>query len=193
MSTPYSNFGFFKDGISRPRMAQIAEVFQSPILKNWAESDIYWEEIKSITPLEIEDVYDVTVENVHNFTSNMVILHNSIEQDADMVMALYRPEYYGFETDEEGNSTAGVAQVIILKQRNGPTGEAKMQFIGKYGKFADANAYGNTGLTIGSALNTNTPDTSVKSYFDGAGNTPNITIPSKMNEDLSGNTDDVPF
>ena len=117
----------------------------------------------------------------------------SIEQDADMVMALYRPEYYGFETDEEGNSTAGVAQVIILKQRNGPTGEAKMQFIGKYGKFADSNAYGNTGLTIGSALNTTTPDTNVKSYFDGAGNTPNITIPSKMNEDLSGNTDDVPF
>lgn len=193
MGTAYNGSGIFKHGISRPRMAQIAEVFQSPVLKNWAESDIYWEEIKSITPLEIEDVYDVTVENVHNFTSNMVILHNSIEQDADMVMALYRPEYYGFETDEEGNSTAGVAQVIILKQRNGPTGEAKMQFIGKYGKFADANAYGNTGLTIGSALNTTTPDTSVKSYFDGAGNTPNITIPSKMNEDLSGNTDDVPF
>lgn len=191
MGTAYSGSGIFKHGISRPRMAQIAEVFQSPILKNWAESDIYWEEIKSITPLEIEDVYDVTVDGVHNFISNSVISHNSIEQDADMVMALYRPEYYGFETDEEGNSTAGVAQVIILKQRNGPTGEAKMQFIGKYGKFADANAYGNTSNVIGSALNT--PDTSVKSYFDGAGNTPNITIPSKMNEDLSGNTDDVPF
>lgn len=179
--------------ISRTKMSKIAEVLQSPVLKNLAESDIYWEDIKSITPLEIEDVYDVTVDKVHNFISNNMVTHNSIEQDADMVMALYRPEYYGFETDEEGNSTAGVAQVIILKQRNGPTGEAKMQFIGKYGKFADANAYSNTGLTIGSALNTNTPDTSVKSYFDGAGNTPNITIPSKMNEDLSGNTDDVPF
>lgn len=59
----------------------------------------------------------------------------SIEQDADMVMFLYRPEYYGFETDDEGNSTLGMAELIISKQRNGPTGTVKMQFVGKYGKF----------------------------------------------------------
>lgn len=193
MGIAYNGSGLFKHGISRPRMAEIAGVFESPILKKWAESGIYWEEIKNITPLEIEDVYDVTVENAHNFVSNMVVSHNSIEQDADMVMALYRPEYYGFETDEEGNSTAGVAQVIILKQRNGPTGEAKMQFIGKYGKFADTDTYNSGRIIIGSAMNESSPDNSVKSYFDGAGNTPNITIPSKMNEELSGNTDDVPF
>ena len=61
----------------------------------------------------------------------------SIEQDADIVMFLYRPEYYGFETDDEGNSTLGLAELIISKQRNGPTGNVKMQFIGKYGKFTD--------------------------------------------------------
>ncbi len=64
----------------------------------------------------------------------------SIEQDADMVMFLYRPEYYGFMTDEEGNNTQGQAEIIIAKQRNGPTGTVKTQFIGKYGKFVDWDA-----------------------------------------------------
>ncbi|HNL06119.1 MAG TPA: replicative DNA helicase, partial [Chitinophagales bacterium] len=49
----------------------------------------------------------------------------SIEQDADMVIFLYRPEYYGFDVDEEGNSSKGVAEIIIAKHRNGPTDTAK--------------------------------------------------------------------
>jgi replicative DNA helicase len=61
----------------------------------------------------------------------------SIEQDADMVMFLYRPEYYGFTTDDEGNTTVGLAEIIIAKQRNGPTGTVRAQFISKYGKFTD--------------------------------------------------------
>lgn len=61
----------------------------------------------------------------------------SIEQDADNVLFLYRPEYYGFETDEEGNSTKGLTEVIISKQRNGPTGTAKLQFISHWGKFTE--------------------------------------------------------
>lgn len=59
----------------------------------------------------------------------------SIEQDADLVAFLYRPEYYGFETDETGESTVGLAEVIISKQRNGPTGSEKLSFEKKYGKF----------------------------------------------------------
>lgn len=59
----------------------------------------------------------------------------SIEQDADAVFFLYRGQYYGFETDEEGNSTHGLAELILAKQRNGPTGNIKLQFIQQYGKF----------------------------------------------------------
>lgn len=63
-----------------------------------------------------------------------------IEQDADVVMGLYRPEYYGFETDDEGNSTLGLAELEVLKNRHGATGTARAQFISRYGKFQDWNA-----------------------------------------------------
>ena len=46
----------------------------------------------------------------------------SIEQDADMVLFLYRPEYYGITEDEQGRSQAGIGEVIIAKHRNGETG-----------------------------------------------------------------------
>src|SRR6187551_3417605 len=61
----------------------------------------------------------------------------SIEQDADIVMFLYRPEYYKITVDEEGLPTQGMGEVIIAKHRNGSTGTVKLKFIGKYTKFAD--------------------------------------------------------
>ncbi|WP_229244223.1 replicative DNA helicase [Emticicia sp. CRIBPO] len=64
----------------------------------------------------------------------------SIEQDADMVMFLYRPEYYKITEDENGNSTEGVGEVIIAKNRAGTIDTIKLQFIGKYTKFGDLNA-----------------------------------------------------
>ena len=64
----------------------------------------------------------------------------SIEQDADMVIFLYRPEYYKITVDEEGMPTQGMGEVIIAKHRNGQTGSVKLKFIGKYTKFADFDA-----------------------------------------------------
>ncbi|UEG51604.1 replicative DNA helicase [Mucilaginibacter daejeonensis] len=61
----------------------------------------------------------------------------SIEQDADMVLFLYRPEYYGLEYDEDNNPTKGVGEVIIAKHRNGETGTVRLKFVGKYVKFTD--------------------------------------------------------
>jgi replicative DNA helicase len=61
----------------------------------------------------------------------------AIEQDADMVLFLYRPEYYGLDQDENGNPTAGIGEVIIAKHRNGETGTVPLRFIGKYVKFTD--------------------------------------------------------
>lgn len=51
-----------------------------------------------------------------------------IEQDADVVIFLYRPEYYGFETDEEGNSTKGYLEFIVAKNRHGRTGIVKAHY-----------------------------------------------------------------
>jgi replicative DNA helicase len=65
----------------------------------------------------------------------------AIEQDADMVMALYRPEYYNFTEDSSGNSTAGVAEVILLKNRHGGTEDIKLRFRGEYAKFEDIQEY----------------------------------------------------
>lgn len=59
----------------------------------------------------------------------------SIEQDADVVIFLNRPEYYGIEKDENGESNEGVAEIIIGKQRNGPTGTVKLAFIKDYARF----------------------------------------------------------
>ena len=64
----------------------------------------------------------------------------SIEQDADMVIFLYRPEYYGINADEEGNSVQGVGEVIIAKHRNGSLDTARLKFIGKFTKFCDLDA-----------------------------------------------------
>lgn len=61
----------------------------------------------------------------------------SIEQDADMVLFLYRPEYYGLTEDEEGNSTAGIGEVIIAKHRNGELATVPLKFVGKFVKFQD--------------------------------------------------------
>ena len=64
----------------------------------------------------------------------------SIEQDADVVLFLYRPEVYGI-TDDEGQEQLGVAKVLIEKQRNGPLGVANLTWVSKYARFEDAEIY----------------------------------------------------
>lgn len=61
----------------------------------------------------------------------------SIEQDADAVWFIYRPEYYGLTQDEQGNSLVGVAELIIAKHRNGALDTVSLNFIGKFMKFTD--------------------------------------------------------
>jgi replicative DNA helicase len=95
----------------------------------------------------------------------------AIEQDADVVMFIYRPEFYNFMTDAEGNSTEGVAEIIVGKHRNGPVGTAQLQFIKQYGKFTDLQP----GLESGfSMLQQQSAAPS------GGGNT--VRLPSKMND-----------
>src|SRR6266851_4653299 len=85
-------------------------------------NDVNWDMIASIEPDGEDDVYDLTVEELHNFVAENVIAHNSIEQDSDVVMFLYRPEYYKSE------ERPGIAEVIVAKHRNGPTGMIELKF-----------------------------------------------------------------
>jgi replicative DNA helicase len=59
----------------------------------------------------------------------------ALEQDADVVTFIYRAEHYGITTDTNGNSTQGVAELIVDKQRNGPTGTVEVAFVKKFANF----------------------------------------------------------
>ena len=122
LETSYAGTGIYKQNLSRERARKLAEVVHSDELELLAASDVYWDQVKSIEPDGVEDVYDLTVEDLHNFVAGNVILHNSIEQDADVVMFLFRPEYY--KSDEK----PGIAEVIVAKHRNGPTGMIELKF-----------------------------------------------------------------
>lgn len=128
----YCGHGLYKQNMSRDRAARVAKATGSEELGLLAGSDVYWDEIVSIEDGVEEPVFDLTVEGLHNFIANDIVVHNSIEQDADVVAFLYRDEYYNHDTDDEG-----VAEVIISKHRNGPIGTTKLAFIAQYPKFID--------------------------------------------------------
>ena len=100
----------------------------------------------------------------------------SIEQDADIVSFIYRPEYYKIMEDEEGRSLKGVAEVIIAKHRNGALDTVKLKFIDKFAKFEDLSDDGFFDA-MGSGILSN------DNAYDNI-----ITRSSKLNED-----DSVPF
>jgi replicative DNA helicase len=76
----------------------------------------------------------------------------SIEQDADVVMFLSRPEMYGKQTFEDGSSTKDVVEIVIGKQRNGPIGDIRLLFLKNYGRFqSTANSYITSGEGSGTS------------------------------------------
>ncbi len=101
------------------------------IRQKTSDSDIYWDKIVSITYAGEEEVFDLTVPGPHNFVANDIIVHNSIEQDADIVMFIYRDEYYNPETTERPN----IAELNIAKHRNGPTGAIDLYWHSKLATF----------------------------------------------------------
>jgi replicative DNA helicase len=127
---PYSLM--MKRNFSRPRAAQIAETIQSKQLALLAQSDVYWDQILSIEPDGEARVYDLTVEKVHNFIANNIIVSNSIEQDADIVMFIYRDDVYNPDSERKN-----IADIIVAKHRNGPVGEVSLYFQASQTRFRD--------------------------------------------------------
>ena len=86
----------------------------------------------------------------------------AIEQDADMVIFVHRPEYYRIYHDENGTDLRGLAQIIIAKHRKGAVGDVLLRFLGQYTRFAnpDEGYVPPTagGEIIGSKMNDPMPD-----------------------------------
>jgi replicative DNA helicase len=132
LGNAYCGSALYKSNMSRERAARAAEVAGSDELARLAHSDVYWDRVTAIEADGVEEVYDLTVEGLHNFVAEDIIVHNSIEQDADVVMFIYRDEYYNKESERLGE-----ADMIVAKHRNGPIGDVALTFLPKYPKFAN--------------------------------------------------------
>jgi len=131
----YCGTTLYKQNLGRKRAHRLATIVKSHELALLSKSDIYWDEIASIEVDGEAEVYDLTVPALQNFVANDIVVHNSIEQDADLVIMLYRDEYYNPDTPDRG-----IAEVIITKHRNGPTGIIKLLFDGQVTKFLNLQA-----------------------------------------------------
>ncbi|HEX5157789.1 MAG TPA: DnaB-like helicase C-terminal domain-containing protein, partial [Ktedonobacterales bacterium] len=120
----YCGTALYKQNMSRERATRVATAVKSHALAQLATSDVYWDEIVSIEPDGEADVYDLTVDGLHNFVAGNFILHNSIEQDADIVMFIYRDEVYNPDSDRKN-----IADIIVAKHRNGPIGQVSLYFM----------------------------------------------------------------
>ena len=117
--------------LCRERASRLATVVKSQEIQDLADSDLYWDQIVSIEADGKTEVYDLTVPIHHNFIANDIVVHNSIEQDADLVMMIYRDEYYNPDTPDRG-----ITEVSIVKHRNGPVGTIKLLFDAELTKFS---------------------------------------------------------
>jgi len=123
MGMSYCGTALYKSNMSRERALRVSQIVQSRQLERLAVSDVYWDRVSSIKSDGTEEVYDLEVPGHHNFVANDIILHNSIEQDADIVMFIYRDEVYNPETPMKN-----IAEIIISKHRHGPTGSVELYF-----------------------------------------------------------------
>jgi len=131
IGTAYGGMTLLKQNLSRERASRVAEATGCAELQTLAVSDVYWDQIASIEPDAVEEVFDLTVPGPHNFIANDIVVHNSIEQDADVVMFIYRDDYYNPDNSERPN----IAEINVAKHRNGPTGSIDLFWHGKLATF----------------------------------------------------------
>ena len=122
----------YADDVTRDDLAAVASVVPDRLLADLARSDVRWDTIVSITEIGPAPVYDATVAGTHNFVADGIVVHNSIEQDADVVMFIYRDQIYNPDSADQG-----IAEIIVAKHRNGPVGTVKLAFLDHHTKFAN--------------------------------------------------------
>ena len=119
-------------GGSRPQMASYAQLLESPELDQCASSDLFWDRVVAATADGEEEVFDLTVPGTANWLADGVVSHNSgsLEQDSDIILLIYRDEVYDRNTTRKG-----IAEIDLVKHRNGETGQFLLTFQGQYTRF----------------------------------------------------------
>ena len=132
LGNAYCGTSLYKQNLSRDRSSRLAQIVHSDELTKLSQSDIYWDEIISIVPDGEAEVYDLTVDGLHNFVASDIVVHNSIEQDADIVMFIYRDDVYNQDTEKKN-----IADIVVAKHRNGPQGDISLYFQASQTRFRD--------------------------------------------------------
>jgi replicative DNA helicase len=132
LGTQFCGSTLWKHAPSRERLSRVATILDDAELEMVATNDVFWDEIASVESLGEQPVYDATVLGTHNFVADGISLHNSIEQDSDVVILLHREDAY-----ERESPRAGEADFIVAKHRNGPTTTVTVAFQGHFSRFVD--------------------------------------------------------
>jgi replicative DNA helicase len=135
-----SHFGFAP---SRSTVASYAALLDDPALAAAAENDLFWDRVVAVEPAGEAEVFDLTVPGPACWLADGIVSHNSgaIEQDADVVMFIYRDEVYnkdGDDGDDAFESNSGKAELIIGKHRNGPIDTVHLHWQGQFARFMSA-------------------------------------------------------
>ena len=133
MGHQYCGTALYKTNLSRERALRVGQIVRSEELIRLSQSDVYWDQVTSIEWAGEEEVFDLEVPGHHNFVAGDIIVHNSLEQDADVVMFIYREEMYKPETEKQH-----IADIIVAKHRHGPTKTVQLFFREQLAQFLDA-------------------------------------------------------
>ena len=119
---------------TRTLVGKYAAILSDDTLKTVCESDVFWDRVLSVTSDGEEDVFDLTVPVLACWLADGVVSHNSgaIEQEADMILLIYREEVYDRNTTKKG-----VAEIDLVKHRNGEIGTFLLTFQGQFTRFAN--------------------------------------------------------
>jgi replicative DNA helicase len=130
--TSYGGAAHFKFAPSRAVVSRYAQLLDAPELQLWADAPLFWDRVVAVEPAGEAETYDLTVPGYANWLADGIVTHNSgaIEQDADMILLIYRDEVYNRETPKKG-----VAEIDLAKHRNGEIGEIRLTFKGANSRF----------------------------------------------------------